>query len=410
MKTILGRIFPIKAVCIFIPLICLLLIAILNMSPGRETEEIMRWKLHSFAGIQHLERSEHPLFYDMRMESDVFEEWNPAREIIVFAAFSDGAQKDLFSVSLNHYALFGAIGLHEDESHLYLYRDGAYLDHNTDHVSGEHGYVDRLDSAPFIIQYSKRTGEVSEVALKSKGGIIILDLFSYENKLNYLLEKRTQKPWIIHDTTWANSVGYLEGAHQKQFDFKVVGNTLLNVRGCLVGDDYYFPALDGIYKMNLQSKKVELCLKKDYGAHDYVHIFKQDDSFLVIEQKIAATLYKYNHWAGKEKEVCISAYAQDFQNLIMQAPVNISSIDGAVMGSRGIMLYKYMHTTGSSSKNSITSVYCRFSDFSSAEIPPFSGVDLNLLRWNFIDDTDEFLLVSTKKNEDACQIVSRFQE
>ena len=347
------------------------------------------YRLYSFNEIQKLEVSENPLFYEMRLKSAPSEKWS--FEILVFAMLNDGIIKDLFSIYTNTIS-HSNLKLYEDENNVYLCRDGVKLADPHAFVDEEQVNIIRADAAPFIIQYEKRTGKVSDKGLKGNRGKIILDLFSYENNLYYLLEKRIKKRpyherFLFSSNTWKDSIGFLEGNNPKKFDFKVVGDSLLNVSGCLAGDDYYFPAIGGIYKINLKTSGVELCIEKDYRKYSYVQIIKRGGSFIVIEEKIItdADILFFAHVSAEETEVNILEYSSDFKQEKKQKKIDVR-INDVIIGNDGIMLCEM-------DKTAVKSVYCRFLDFSTIDILEYKTREP--VRWHFIDDVNEFWLVRT---------------
>ena len=401
----MKRIINIQKI-IFLLIILLLATTACSFILPPETKEQAERRLYSFKELQRLESQEKPIFYDIRTERPDSEEWTTVRNIFVFAMFYDGTQKDLFSVTVNGW--FDNINLYEDETYLYLYRDGAYFPEleKTDFTEDSISYFYRGDSAPFIFQYEKSTGKVSEKEIKDGRSKVILDMFTYDNDLVYLLEKRTSKPFFIIYNSWASSVGFLEKSDPKQFNFEVVGMSILNVKGCLVGDDYYFPALTGIYKINLQTNEVTLCVEKDYRKYNFAQIINRNGSFILIEQKILSEIEYSSEYLV---ECRMLEYSPDFQQVIKDEVIN-ANIDDTVIGTNGIMLCQYSYNYGKTTSTSIESVYCRFSDFSYEEISGYSGVNLETLNWHFISDTGEFLLVSNEENGNSCEIVLSYKE
>jgi len=369
------------------------------------------YRLYSYNEIQKLEVSENPLFYERRTEKSLSEKWT--YEIFVFAMLDNGTIKDLFSVSANS-AGRGIFKVYEDENNVYLCRDGAVLVDFDVVVLDEEAVFFRDDAAPFIIQYEKKTGKVSDIGLKGDKNKIVLDLFSYKDNLNYLIEKRTKKPFFkmfsfFPPSTWIDSVGFLGGRNPKEFDFKVVGDSLLNVSGCLAGDYYYFPAISGIYKINLKTSETDLCIEKDYRKYNYVQIIKRGDSFIVVEEKIISytgrSLIANDRTNEKETEVNILEYASDFKQEKRKKEIDIC-IDYTVIGTDGIILYD----KESENITTVKSVYCRFFDFSVDKIPEYKDREEKPMRWHFIDDMNEFWLVRIGEGEDMCKTVLSYKE
>ena len=400
MRTVLKRILNIQKIIFLI-----LILLFTTTACGFEPKEFADHMLYTFKELQRLESQEKPVFYDIRSEKPDSEKLT-VRNIVVFAMLEDGIQKDLFSVTVNA-NYFGKIKLYEDDTYLYLCRDGADLPENgtTELTEDSVFYLYRGDSAPFIFQYEKSSGKVSEKEIKDGRSKIILDMFTYDNKLVFLLEKRTSKPLFFVYNSWAGSVGFLEKANPKRFNFEVVGMSTLDVNGCLVGDDYYFPALNGIYKVNLPTNEVTLCVEKNYRKYNFVQIINHNGSFIVIEQKIIS---EAEHIGNEYLVLCrMTEYSSDFQQVIKEKVIN-ASIGDTLIGSDGIMLFRQDYI--SDSKEDITSVYCRFSDFSCEEKSYYSGYNLETLSWHYISDTGEFLLVSKEETEPSCEVVLSYKE
>lgn len=210
------------------------------------------------------------------------------REIIL-AGISDDLKinKNIASITPRHFYFEPRPHIIQNKDNVYImysgidYKyDAKYLEYDDNRQYTIRAFLDK--NMPILCDYNISKNKIYDVNIKNKHDTFLLDGVMYKNEYINIFEKN-KTPFYSINERWSKTTGYI---NNKKLDHPIVGVSGLNIKGCLVDNIYYYPALDGIYAYNLDNDTDKKMIDLNLGNCENVYLIKNNQNFILIKENL----------------------------------------------------------------------------------------------------------------------------
>lgn len=222
----------------------------------------------------------------------------------------------------NVYIMYSGLNYKNDDENIYYDEDKKYCMR-----------MFLYKNKPIICNYNVSDNNIYDVNIKNKHDTILLDGVIYKNKYINIFEKN-KTPFYNIIERWSKTTGYI---NNKKLDHPIVGLSSLNIKGCLVDNIYYYPALDGIYAYNLENDTDKKIIDLDLRNCEDVYLIKNNQNFILIKENIP--LIKNDEYIGidaKANDTEIIKFDSQFK-IIKSIKLN-NYIEDITIGQNGAVI------------------------------------------------------------------------
>ncbi|WP_290773300.1 hypothetical protein [Anaerofustis sp.] len=258
---------------------------------------------------------------------------------------------------------------------------------------------------PVICNYNFFDNKIHDINIKNKHDTILLDGVMYKNEYINIFEKNKTPLYNINER-WSKTTGYI---NNKKLDHPIVGVSALNIKGCLVDNIYYYPALDGIYAYNLDNDTDKKMIDLDLRNCEDVYLIQNNQNFILIKENIP--LIKNDEYIGidvKANDTGIIKFDSQFK-VINSIRLN-NDIEDVTIGQNGFVItygtfknghfelgYKYINFE-SLKEDILYERNIKLDDDSFTELH-FPDIDKYLYKCLFMESKKSFIFIDTNKHE-----------
>lgn len=293
----------------------------------------------------------------------------------------------------NVYIMYSGLNYKNDDENIYYDEDKKYCMR-----------MFLYKNKPIICDYNVSDNKIYDVNIKNKHDTILLDGVIYKNKYINIFEKN-KTPFYNIIERWSKTTGYI---NNKKLDHPIVGLSSLNIKGCLVDNIYYYPALDGIYAYNLDNDTDKKMIDLDLRNCEDVYLIKNNQNFILIKENIPLVKNdEYIGMAAKSNDTEIIKFDSQFK-IIKSIKLN-NDIEDITIGQKGAVItygefkngnfelnYKYInfatlrediiYERNLKLDDTITELY-------------FPDIDQYLYKCLFMESNKSFIFIDTNKHE-----------
>lgn len=221
-----------------------------------------------------------------------------------------------------------------------------YINYEYDYSSIPYFHYNMFtNSFPYMIRITNNTKNYKLLPLKKPRETIIVDYQIIDNKIITVLEKNilgmtsglkeSLFSWLPSD--WGEWYSFYETTgeiNNTTINHKIIGNSMLNAKGCIYGDNYIYPAIDGIYSYNLKTKKDVIVKDIFFNSSSKVVIWKHNNAYYIINDYV---LHDSDDWPNSwPEEFKLVKYDNRF-NKIMEKE-KLGDLVDIIWGKNGFVI------------------------------------------------------------------------
>ena len=149
--------------------------------------------------------------------------------------------------------------------------------------------------APRIYKYNYQKGEFHSEPIHNNKNTLVLDLFNTDKGVKFVEEKNVTKRLYLHDlfgpfvSKWKKSKGEINNS---LLDHPIVSTRKVSARGFYNEGFYYYPAISGIYRFNINNNHDEKLVSFDEKYWEELRLYMYGNSIYLIESNKNKTLIK----------------------------------------------------------------------------------------------------------------------